>query len=786
MAKNIPTVFVVFGATGDLMSKKIIPALFHLYEKNKLPLMFRLIGFARRPLTQEQFQRYCKDMLRSHGEEDMKKVDEFLRSCLYQQGNFTHKDDYVKLATVMGRIDGEWKVCSNKLFYLAVPPHYYSGIFNHLASSGLTLPCGPDEGWTRVLVEKPFGKDLETAEDLDLLLAKLFKEEQIYRIDHYLAKEMLQNILLFRFSNNLLEPSWNNKFIEKIEIKLHEKIGVESRGVFYDGLGTLRDVGQNHLLQMLALITMEAPMKFDSESVRPSRATVLHTLQKMSNEEVKKYTFRAQYKEYTRIKGVLPQSTTETYFKLKTYLNHPRWEGVPIFMESGKRLKKQVKEITVTFKHVLPCECLTDEMHTYRNKVIFQLEPHERIQVGFISKKPGLDLQVQETMLGFNYRSKKKRRQYVEEYEKLLLDCIVGNQLLFLSTDEVKAMWRFTDPISSVWNKNNVSLHVYKPDSNSFIKKAEYIYDANKTGILTAKEVVIVGLGKMGGNIARQLIRKGWNIYGYNRTKEDTQELEKVGLKGIYEITDIKEKITNPRIIWMMVPAGPVFDELVFGKKGLVEVLDKGDIVVDAGNSFYKDSIRRGKLLSQKGIRFLDIGVSGGPMGALNGASLMVGGTKDLYEYLKPLLTDIAVPEGVQFFEGVGAGHFIKMIHNGIEYGMMQAIAEGFAILKKSHYSLDLKNISHVYNHGSVVESKLMSWLITAFEIYSDELKNVSGSVAHTGEGKWTVETAEELGVKVKIIEESFKFRVASEKNPSYTGKILSALRNQFGGHSIK
>jgi len=357
MKPNIPTVFVIFGATGDLVEKKLFPALFNLYLRNKLPPLFRIIGFSRRDFSQEQFRNFVHNILKKRTNFNNERVSSFLNLISYHKGDFTKTREYKSLAKMLGVIDKDWRVCSNKLFYLAVPPAFYKTIFLHLAKSGLTIPCGPDEGWTRVLVEKPFGHDLKTAEELDLLLSKLFKEEQIYRIDHYLAKEMLQNILNFRFSNNLFEGSWNNTNIEKIHVRLHEKIGVEGRGSFYDGLGALRDVGQNHLLQMLALVTMERPDSLSAEEVRKKRAKILEKIIIPDQEFIRKNTYRAQYKGYREIKGVLPNSTTETYFKLKMYLSDPRFLGIPLILESGKRMVKQVKDITITFKHKLPCLC---------------------------------------------------------------------------------------------------------------------------------------------------------------------------------------------------------------------------------------------------------------------------------------------------------------------------------------------------------------------------------------------------------------------------------------------
>ncbi len=778
--KNIPTVFVIFGATGDLMTKKIVPALFNLFQKERLPLLFRIIGIARRSLSTEQFHTHILHILREHRlDSNKKQVQRFLNFFSYQGGTFEAKETYDVLSKTLGRTDTEWKVCSNKLFYLAVPPEYYEGIFKHLSSSGLTIPCGPDEGWTRVLVEKPFGKDAKTAEKLDLLLAKLFKEEQIYRIDHYLAKEMLQNILSFRFSNNLLEQSWNNKFIEKIEIQLLEEIGVEKRGLFYDGLGALVDVGQNHLLQMLALVTMEHPQSLSADVVRTKRAGLLDMLRCFSEKEIKTLTRRAQYEGYKRIAGVKANSQTETYFRVTAFLDSPRWQGVPVMLESGKRIGKSSKEIIVTFKHVTPCLCPPGKHYT--NKVIFSIEPQEGIKIYFLAKKPGLGSQVeiQERSFNFIYRKHSKKTQYVEEYEKLLLDCIEGNQLLFLSTEEVRAMWGFIDPIVSSWHKGSVPLQYYRPDTDEIVRKIQET--RNKIHTLR-KEIGIIGLGKMGANIARQLIEKDWRVTGFNRTKKVVDELKNEGVVPSYSLEELAKKLRSPRVIWIMVPAGKAVDEMI---TEITPFLQKGDIIVDAGNSLYKDAVRRADLLKNKGIGFVDVGVSGGPSGARYGVSLMVGGDKETFEYLLPLLTEVSVSEGVQFFEGMGAGHFVKMVHNGIEYGMMQAIAEGFEILKKSKYKLDLNRVAEVYSHGTVIESRLIDWLRDGLKIYGSEMDKVAGKVPRGGEADWTVQTAKEEKVKTRIIEEAVKYRQYTEKHPSYQGKILNLIRNMFGGHSI-
>ncbi|MBU2100330.1 glucose-6-phosphate dehydrogenase [Candidatus Micrarchaeota archaeon] len=784
---NIPTILIALGATGDLMARKIIPALFHLFEKNELPEYFKLVGYSRDPCPGNMFQKYVSKIIRKHKGKnlDEKKLDVFLEMLSYTQGMFENKKDYNNISKILKELDAKWGVCSNKLFYVAASPAFYEVIFNHLSDSGLTQSCGPKEGWTRVIVEKPFGEDLETSKKLDVLLGKLFKEEQIYIIDHYLGKEMIQNILSFRFSNNVFEKSWHSGFIEKIEIKLWEKIGVKQRGEFYDHFGALRDVGQNHLLQMLALAAMEHPTEFKAEAIRAKRAEILKNLVTPTEQEIKDFSFRAQFNEYLSIPGVKKNSDIETYFKVRAFLDSPRWQGVPIILESGKNLKEQRKEIIVTFRHPVPCLC--PEGKHYKNKIVFTLEPREEITLNFSSKKPGFDFEIENRIFSFLLRDQKERVQYIEEYEQLLLDCIAGDQTLFVSIQEIKEMWRFIDPIIKAWKNNLVSLKKYSSGTDKPITESNYINKSEELPKeILKKEIGVIGLGKMGGNIARRLMKKGWNVSGYNKDSKETNELIKEGLKGFNSLKELTASLSKPRILWLMVPAGKPVDEVLFGEKGLTDFLEKGDIVIDGGNSFYKDSIQRFEKLKKLGVDFVDAGVSGGPYGALYGSSIMIGGKKELFEKWKFLFSDLAQKKGYMFFEGPGAGHFVKMIHNGIEYGMMQSIAEGFAVMNKSDFNLNLQDVAEVYNNGSVIESKLVFWLKKAFELHGINLEKVSGSVSHTGEGEWTVKTAEELKVKAKVIEDALKFRILSEKSPSYTGKILSALREQFGGHSIK
>ena len=310
------------------------------------------------------------------------------------------------------------------------------------------------------------------------------------------------------------------------------------------------------------------------------------------------------------------------------------------------------------------------------------------------------------------------------------------------------------------------------------------------------KEIGIIGLGKMGGNMARRLLEKDWKVHGYARHADTIQKLARNGMRAASSPAALVDALPSPRVVILMVPARPSsgaprgtakpVDEVLFGKEGIAKFLSKGDIVIDAGNSYFEEDAPRAKKLAKRGIKFMDVGFSGGPHGARRGGCLMIGGDKATFTYLKPLFKALAQHDGYQFFKGVGAGHFVKMVHNGIEYGMMQAIAEGFNLMKKSKFKPDLLRVTDIYQHGSVVESRLVGWLKAAYEWRGVDLKNASSTVGHLGEGEWTIKTAKKMKVPVKVIEESLKFRLASAKNPSYAGKVLTALREQFGGPRTK
>jgi len=290
-----------------------------------------------------------------------------------------------------------------------------------------------------------------------------------------------------------------------------------------------------------------------------------------------------------------------------------------------------------------------------------------------------------------------------------------------------------------------------------------------------------IGLGKMGLNMVKLLLEKGYAVTAYDKNEFAMKEIAQSGAISVTSLKDLAASLNSPRLIWIMVPHNVVDSVL----QELAPSLEKGDTLIDGGNSPYKGSIKRSADLAEKGIDFLDVGVSGGPSGARSGACIMVGGKREIFTKYEKLFRDLSVENGYGYMGNSGAGHFVKMVHNGIEYGMMQAIAEGFTVMKASPFKLDLTKITEVYNHKSVIESRLVGWLRTAFEQYGENLDDISGSVSHSGEGKWTVEAAKEFGIPVPIIEGALHFREESQEMPSYTGQVLSSMRNQFGGHKV-
>lgn len=434
-----PTAIVILGGTGNLAETKLLPALFDLYARQALPSAFAVIGLSRKAWDDTQYQIYVDEavgLVRPHANKAT--VTEFSKLAHYRRGNFDDAGSYEALKEALTEIDRAWGQCSNKLFYLAVPPSYYSSIFTQLATSGVMTLCNSYDSWSRILVEKPFGRDLETAKALEKQLAEQFTEAQIYRIDHYLAKDAIENILALRFGNRVLADSWHNGEVESIVIRMLETKDVSTRGSFYDGIGALRDVGQNHVLQILALLTMQPTSVGDVAAMRKGRARVLAAL----NPPVS--IILGQYEGYRDTFGVAADSLTETYFKLTTTLNLPEWQGVPITLEAGKALSETRIDAVITFKD--RSDLLGGGEGPRNNVLTITMAPDVRITLTVFVKRPGFTFTLEPRELELQH-TPAVGTATPEAYERVLYDCILGDQSRFVSGEEVTAAWRFITPL---------------------------------------------------------------------------------------------------------------------------------------------------------------------------------------------------------------------------------------------------------------------------------------------------------------------------------------------------
>lgn len=447
-----PFVLVIFGATGDLAQHKLIPALFSLFVNKSLPEDFFIVGFSRRDFKNGEFAGYFEK------ESKHKRWQEFSKHLYYQAGSFEGKDGYLELNTRLEEIDKKMGACVARFFYLATPPDHYETILNNLVITKLSEGCGHEsKGFTRIIIEKPFGKDLETARNLDRKLATIFEEKQIFRVDHYLGKETVQNMLAFRFANGIFEPVWNKSVIDHVQITFAEKEGVNKRGKFFDGVGILRDVFQNHLMQLLAAVAMEQPKSFTKEDLRDARAKVIESIKYASEE---KPIVKGQYKEYRSEKDVLPQSKTETFIATKLFIDTPRFQGVPFYIRAGKKMKKDLVEISVVF--IQTCHILFKEYGCPEigNVITFRIQPNEGISLRFIAKTPGAKLGLESVDMKFNYKEGFGTKG-LEAYEKVLLDIFAGDQMLFNRSDELESSWRLITKILDKWKEEKEEIQMY-------------------------------------------------------------------------------------------------------------------------------------------------------------------------------------------------------------------------------------------------------------------------------------------------------------------------------------
>jgi len=461
MDNGLPTSIVIFGASGDLTQRKLVPSLFNLYRKGRLPKQFRIVGYGNTAFSDDQFRTHLKDGLKEFATFKYKSEEwaSFSVNIAYQQGRYTDLADFKKLANLLK----SWEISSgNRIYYMATPPGVFPNIIDLL---GLTDQLTEYNGWRRVVIEKPFGTDLESARSLNEQIHKTLGERQIYRIDHYLGKETVQNILMARFANTIFEPLWNRNYIDHVQITVAEQVGVEHRGRFYDNVGVLRDMFQNHLLQLTALVAMEPPASFDATALRNEKVKVLSSIRPMKEDEVLKWTVGGQYKGYREEEGVDPKSTTLTYAAIRLQIDNWRWQGVPFYLRSGKHLKEKLSQITIEFKKPPHLLFPSTDGGLTANMLVLYLQPHEGLHWRFEAKVPDTVAQLRSVDMEFHYEEAFGKTALPDAYERLLLDTITGDASLFTRADEVETAWALIDPITEAWEAQKRPLAFYEPRS---------------------------------------------------------------------------------------------------------------------------------------------------------------------------------------------------------------------------------------------------------------------------------------------------------------------------------
>ena len=459
-----PCVLVIFGASGDLTRRKLLPSLYNLAEDGLLPEPFAVLGVARPPIDQARFR---ADMRARIAEEEGEALhaatwDRIEQRLHYMSGDFGDPALFERIGRTLVEIGSREGTPPNYLFYLAVPPDLFGPIARQLAAAGLTRE---DEGWRRLVVEKPFGSDLESAKRLNAELTQGLRESQIYRIDHYLGKETVQNIMAFRFANGVFEPVWNRRYVDHVQMTVAEADGIGTRGGYYDTAGALRDMVQNHMFQLLTLVAMEPPISFRAEMVRDEKAKVLHAILPLSASDVRRYVVRGQYEGYRKERNVAPDSRTETFVALRLFLDNWRWAGVPFYLRTGKRLPRRSTELSIHFKPApftlfreTPVEC------TNPNVLCLRIQPDEGISLSFDAKAPGPLERLETVTMDFSY-AKYFKTEPATGYETLLFDAMTGDQTLFHRMDIVEAGWAAVQPILDVWARDPSEVPAYASGS---------------------------------------------------------------------------------------------------------------------------------------------------------------------------------------------------------------------------------------------------------------------------------------------------------------------------------
>lgn len=804
---------IVVGASGDLAKKKTFPSLLHLFADDLLPKNFVVWGYARSDIGDDGLRDRIRPYLLKlkHSKEI---VEKFLSNVRYQNGSsYGDIDAWTKINTNIEAFESSKSTenkAFNRLFYFAIPPSVFAETATSIKKTSMQ---DENKGFTRLIVEKPFGRDLETFEALNKDLSSQFTEDHMYRIDHYLGKEMVQNLTVIRFSNIWTERIWNADNVKMVILTFKEPFGTEGRGGYFDQNGIIRDILQNHLLQVLTLLCCEPPTVAQGpeagNAIRDAKVHVLNSIPPITLEDC----ILGQYEGYADDPTITNKDTnTPTFAAIRLRINNPRWAGVPIILKAGKALNERKAEMRLQFKDAPAAQYLFEGHDCPRNELVLRMQPHEAIYVKTNVKSPGFKNKPIQTDMDLNYDSRfflNSKQSNPDAYTRLILDVLQGNQGAFVRDDELRRAWKIFTPILHQIENTNVRPIIYPQGSRGPIEADEFIarlgYSRNddyvfidESGKATASssnvptqaskfdfsadekcDIGLWGLAVMGQNFALNMASHGFSVCVGNRSpaKVDTT-VKRAGEEGNLPLVGAKTaeefiaRLSKPRKVVILVQAGKPVDETI---KKISAFMEPGDILIDGGNEWYPNSTRRSGELLHKGIQFIGMGISGGEEGARNGPALMPGGPKQAYDLVAPIFEKCAAQVErtgpcVGYLGPIGSGNYVKMVHNGIEYGDMQLIAEVYDVMKNI---LGMDNVQMADQFAEWNKTELNSYLIEITEICLRKKDPETGGfivdyildkTGMKGTGLWTAKESAERAVAAPTIVAALDSRVLSSR----------------------
>jgi len=804
---------VVIGASGDLAKKKTFPSLLNLFADDLLPKHIVIWGYARSDFGDDGLRDRIRPYLLNlrHSAEI---VERFLSTVHYQNGaSYGDIEGWTKLKAHIEAFESSKSTeheAFNRLFYFACVPAVFAE-----TASGIKKSCMQDEGkgFNRLIVEKPFGRDLETFEKLNKDFSDQFTEDHLYRIDHYLGKEMVQNLTVIRFSNLWTERIWNADNVKMVILTFKEPFGTEGRGGYFDKNGIIRDILQNHLLQVLTLLCCEPPTVAQgphaANAIRDAKVHVLNCIPPIELEDC----VLGQYEGYADDPTIKNKDTnTPTFAVIRLKINNPRWAGVPIILKAGKALNERKANMRLHFKDAPAAKYLFEGHDCPRNELVLRLQPNEAIFLKSNVKSPGFKNKPVQSEMDLNYDTRyfsKSKQCNPDAYTRLILDVLEGNQGAFVRDDELRRAWKIFTPVLHQIENANIRPIVYPQGSRGpieadefiarlgYSRNADYVFvDENGKASAVSSNVPIQaskfqfsvddkcdiglwGLAVMGQNFALNMGSHGFSVCVGNRSpaKVDTtikraKEEGNLPLVGAKSAEEFIARLNKPRKVVMLIQAGKPVDQTI---RTLSAFMEPGDILIDGGNEWYPNSVRRASELLHKGIQYIGMGISGGEEGARNGPALMPGGPKQAYELVAPIFEKCAAQvEGtgpcVGFLGPIGSGNYVKMVHNGIEYGDMQLIAEVYDVMKNI---LGMDNAQMADQFAEWNKTELNSYLIEITEICLRKKDPETGGyvvdyildkTGMKGTGLWTAKESAERAVAAPTIIAALDSRVLSSR----------------------